>query len=132
MRFESLYSRLCIVATSRKQVTHRLSIAVFSLILIPQLSRDLNEQFLYMIYMESNCDSLRSSVSHRKRVNYGWRNRRVTWPQTRTVPQLSNVSPLPNYLRCDFTLDEEIKCYLRLVFVQQILLNKNKSLQDSL
>jgi len=43
--FESLHSRLCpsTVATSRKQVTNRLYVAVFSLILIPQLSRHLNE-----------------------------------------------------------------------------------------
>ena len=43
--FESLYSWLCssTAATSRKQVTNRLYVAVFILIHIPQLSRHLNE-----------------------------------------------------------------------------------------
>ena len=107
--FESLYSRLCssIVATSRKQVTHRLCIVVFGLIRIPQLSRDLKESW-YTWYL------WRVIVTHYDKVfpiENGWITCDVTgtWPGhgQEPIPHLSNVLPSPNCPRSDFTFDEE-------------------------
>ena len=130
--FESLYSRLCssIVATSRKQVTHRLCIVVFGLIRIQQLSRDLKESW-YTWYL------WRVIVTHYDIVlpiENGWNTCDVTgtWPGHGQVPipHLSNVLPSPNCPWSDFTFDEESVNYDWYTCSRHFF-GKQKSLQDS-
>ena len=72
------------MATSRKQVTTRPCVNVFQSNTYKTGVKASELKLVHMISMKSNCDSLRSSVSRRKRVNYVRRNRHVTWAQTRT------------------------------------------------